>query len=135
LNGGSCWGKKCCCPQGFTGSRCETIVDPCKKFPSPCQNNGLCISNSTTFICKCLPSYTGIFCQTPIDPCIDITLCSGNGLCIANSSYTGYTCKCNDGYTGRSCNLAINFCLSSPCLNDGTCYQFINGYVCNCPKG
>ena len=29
----------------------------------------------------------------------------------------------------------INECDSNPCLNDGTCVDQVNGYVCNCRDG
>ena len=70
-----------------------------------------------------------------MNPCLNIALCSGNGVCTANNSYTGYTCTCNPGYTGINCNATINNCLSNPCINNGTCYSFINSYNCYCPLG
>ncbi|CAF5226988.1 unnamed protein product, partial [Rotaria magnacalcarata] len=42
LNGGSCFNGSCCCPSNFTGSLCETPMNPCGN--NPCQHNGLCLS-------------------------------------------------------------------------------------------
>ena len=32
-------------------------------------------------------------------------------------------------------NADINECSSNPCLNQGTCTDQVNGYVCNCQPG
>ena len=29
----------------------------------------------------------------------------------------------------------INECLSSPCENNGTCYDEVNGFICSCSAG
>ena len=29
----------------------------------------------------------------------------------------------------------IDNCKSNPCLNNGTCVEAVNGYVCACPAG
>jgi hypothetical protein len=49
---------------------------------------------------------------------------------VANYPYT-----CAAGYTGSSCQTEINECVSSPCLNGGTCVDAVNAFVCQCAPG
>lgn len=44
-------------------------------------------------------------------------------------------CLCVTGYTGLNCEVNINECDSSPCLNQATCVDALNSYVCKCPPG
>ncbi|KAJ7417533.1 hypothetical protein WISP_63915 [Willisornis vidua] len=39
------------------------------------------------------------------------------------------------GYTGLNCEVNINDCDSNPCLNQATCVDALNSYVCKCPPG
>lgn len=32
-------------------------------------------------------------------------------------------------------SIDVNECASSPCLNGGTCTEFVNGYTCACASG
>ena len=59
LNSGTCSNGKCNCPDGWTGSTCQTKQGniPC---PNNCSNNGTCDSN--TGKCKCNIGYNGVNC-------------------------------------------------------------------------
>jgi len=39
------------------------------------------------------------------------------------------------GFSGSRCEVNINDCLSSPCLNNGTCLDQVDGYLCDCLSG
>ena len=39
------------------------------------------------------------------------------------------------GYHGARCELEYNECLSSPCLNRGTCLDRVDNYECRCTHG
>ena len=47
-------------------------------------------------------------------------------------SDTAYECICRDGYEGSQCESEVNECLSSPCMNGGTCMDLLNAYSCQC---
>lgn len=39
------------------------------------------------------------------------------------------------GYTGTTCDTNINFCANSPCLNNATCTDLTDRYLCQCLPG
>jgi Notch-like protein len=48
---------------------------------------------------------------------------------------SNFTCTCKPGYTGRHCEIAIDYCISAPCQNNGTCVNSPYGYFCTCASG
>lgn len=57
MNGGTCNEGNCLCPDGYGGSRCETLLDAC--FNVTCQNGGVCIDGE----CDCVPGFEGPECE------------------------------------------------------------------------
>ena len=51
-NGGTCWNKRCCCVQGYTGVICGNDIYEC--LSSPCLNGGICEDDIGRYTCKCL---------------------------------------------------------------------------------
>ena len=91
-NGGSCWEGKCCCPAGFSGSKCEIKLDLCTV--SSCYNGGTCQASLNGFTCKCLDGFTGAYCQNQVDHCLSKP-CQNNGTCV--TLYQTYYCSCSIG--------------------------------------
>ncbi|CAF1683348.1 unnamed protein product, partial [Adineta ricciae] len=59
-------------------------------------------------------------------------VCNKHGTCIPNNS-NSFTCKCDAGFVGSTCNQELDECASNPCLNNGTCTDLENGFLCRCP--
>ncbi|XP_029048305.2 cubilin isoform X2 [Osmia bicornis bicornis] len=57
----------CVCDPGYTGTTCDTKIDPCT--PNPCRNNGVCVSSSTGINCDCPSTFTGSRCESPRQSC------------------------------------------------------------------
>ncbi|CAF3641598.1 unnamed protein product [Rotaria sordida] len=99
-----------------------------------CQN-GNCIHDFDRGKCLCHHGWYGDFCQININECEQGNNCSiENSIC--EDHLDGYyTCKCHQGFTGQYCETNIDECASSPCINNSTCIDLINGYMCNCTNG
>ena len=41
-------------------------------------------------------------------------------------------CVCHHGYTGQLCNVDIDECVTSSCMNSGSCVDKVAGYECSC---
>ena len=145
LNSGRCMDMDdgsymCECMSGYYGDDCEISVQPldfCAMVD--CLDNGNCTSGRDTFTCSCDDRYIGVDCA--ISTLSDDVSCAGNpcqhgSVCMNDaSSADGLRCFCSPGFTGSRCETNINDCLNSPCMNEGTCTDGINGYTCTCPSG
>ncbi|CAF2470777.1 unnamed protein product [Rotaria sp. Silwood2] len=124
-----------------------------------CTNGSICDFEERTTIsdhyqlasCNCLPQYDGILCELDYDGCTSGSACKVNwdnettciplnatdqltqsrsyycnGSCIKgyNSSVNGYTCDDID-----ECSLNPSVC------GNGTCFNLIGSYTCDCPSG
>ena len=154
-------GFTCLCLYGYTGRLCETDVDECLSIP--CQNNGTCVDSSGNFTCNCTAGFKGKQCSEDVDECEGVQACEATQFC--NNSYGGYECipfigwcqtsycnshgrceiledgrkgcSCAIGFTGPTCEYQLNEgnCFSNPCMNNGTCSDVNNEYVCDCISG
>ncbi|CAF3833457.1 unnamed protein product [Rotaria magnacalcarata] len=107
-------------------------------FNHVCENvncqNGLCYSDFDRGKCICNIGWNGDFCQMNINECELGNNCSKENSICEDHLDGYYTCKCQQGFTGQFCETNIDECASSPCANNGTCTDLIDGYLCNCTK-
>lgn len=65
-NGGTCENTapdryRCSCAEGFSGTNCEVVENPCA--PAPCRHGGRCRRTPQGFICACAPGWAGDTCE------------------------------------------------------------------------
>ncbi|XP_078256093.1 protein eyes shut homolog [Rhinoraja longicauda] len=127
---------KCHCKPGWMGSRCDGDIDECSS--DPCLNGGACQDLVGAYTCTCLDGYSGKNCQTDLDVCkenvLNFTRCLNGGICIDGPG-TNFSCWCLSGFGGQFCEKEVDECSSGPCLNNGFCQDYVNGYSCICTQG
>ncbi|CAB3400271.1 unnamed protein product [Caenorhabditis bovis] len=131
---GSCtsvWnGTICDCEKNWRGPHCQYPPNICTEFP--CENDGVCsLNDDNTFRCHCQKYYLGDKCEHE-GSCLRAKCVHGE--CIQHTPEK-HTCSCNVGYEGDTCNKRIDYCKSSPCMNNGSCENMLTGFKCNCPIG
>ncbi|KAJ8314221.1 hypothetical protein KUTeg_008782 [Tegillarca granosa] len=99
---------------------------------SPCKNRGVCFDTATGYTCRCAPGFFGNTCDTACRRNNNILLAElidSSSLCNSNHKQIAF-----DGV--KICLLVeIDECASSPCQNQATCVDQINGFTCICEKG
>ncbi|XP_046552994.1 sushi, von Willebrand factor type A, EGF and pentraxin domain-containing protein 1-like isoform X1 [Haliotis rubra] len=70
------------------------------------------------------------------DPCLSNATvpCENGGQCVSVSQ-NGTMCVCPAGYIGSWCETEVLECVSSPCINNGTCTEGVGNFTCNCSSG
>ncbi|XP_077865931.1 uncharacterized protein LOC100375718 [Saccoglossus kowalevskii] len=138
-----------CTDTGFDGVFCDHNIDDCVNVF--CQNGGTCHDEVKGYNCACFEGYAGQDCDIDIDEC-ESGPCLNGGQCLQRSNRTlydtgyfddafsydtasGFVCVCESGFEGTFCQVDIDECDSGPCVNSGTCEDFVNGYVCHCTAG
>ncbi|XP_075425526.1 delta and Notch-like epidermal growth factor-related receptor [Ascaphus truei] len=119
----------CTCLTGYTGQRCQSVVDHCS--PQPCGNGATCESSLSGFSCQCPEGFLGSLCEEKVDPCSP-TPCLNNGSCYPAG--LSYACSCSPGFTGPACAKLVDFCALSPCAH-GICRSVGTSYKCLCIPG
>ncbi|KAK7072579.1 hypothetical protein SK128_010113 [Halocaridina rubra] len=95
--------------------------------PSPCLNDGRCITKNGNHSCFCPPGYTGSFCQMTwceMAPCV-------RGQCQPGGP-DGYVCVCERGYGGPRCMERVSPCDGNPCQGRGDCISVNLTFHCQC---
>ncbi|XP_034260334.1 protein kinase C-binding protein NELL2 isoform X11 [Pantherophis guttatus] len=103
-NGGICIASNvCACPQGFTGSSCESDIDECSDGFVHCDSRATCINLSGWYHCECRDGYhdNGMFSSSG-ESCEDIDECGTGRHSCANDTICfnldgGYDCRCPHG--------------------------------------
>ena len=124
--------KYCKCLEGYSGSKCESIVEN-YECNLEC-NGGTCMvrqNSRDNFLpyCKCPEGYTGQNCKTKIEICGNNEyFCYNGGECVRDNDW--YTCKCFSA-AGQNCeHEATSSCEDSGgygsfCTNNGICKSFV----------
>ncbi|XP_036982712.2 hepatocyte growth factor activator isoform X2 [Artibeus jamaicensis] len=128
------WGY---CAQASEPQEGPAALDPCAS--SPCLNGGSCtrIQDPGAFHCSCTRAFTGPDCGT--ERCFDETrheyLEAGDRWARAHQGRVEQ-CECAGG-RAQCEDTRHTACLSSPCLNGGTCHLIVatGTTVCACPPG
>jgi hypothetical protein len=92
----------------------------------PCKNGATCENQFGSYKCICIDGFTGSDCSiSQLNPC-QFNKCapSGSQRCDITDD-SSYVCICKIGYTGELCETKINYCDATPCLNGGTCVEFL----------
>lgn len=85
---------RCICPDGYTGERCQIVVNPCSV--TTCYNGANCvIQNSTSAVCICRPGFAGIYCEQDIPECLSQP-CFNGGQC-SEPAPAAIKCTCPSG--------------------------------------
>lgn len=66
------------CPQGYTGSLCETRT-LCASMP--CLNGGICVVINDSYVCTCQPGFYGQNCQDDLHSNCALALCANGASC------------------------------------------------------
>jgi hypothetical protein len=99
----------CSCDSGFTGDLCSEDIDDCSSNPCDPIGTSNCFDlGANLFECKCIESYSGTYCEIQDSACIS-NPCENNGICIDDSTTTGFSCNCTENYSGIACNDTIIF--------------------------
>uniref|UniRef100_A0A665X8D2 Protein eyes shut homolog n=1 Tax=Echeneis naucrates TaxID=173247 RepID=A0A665X8D2_ECHNA len=120
----------CRCPAGFEGSWCEIDTNEC--FSNPCQNQGECVDQVSSYSCDCKMGFAGLHCEEDINECTS-SPCHNAAIC--QDLLNKFLCICPPGYFGTLCDLDVNECEVSPCLHEGVCINMPGGFKCACRPG
>ncbi|EFO27466.1 hypothetical protein LOAG_01014 [Loa loa] len=123
----------CECPDGYTGTNCETPVQNCSL--QPCLNGATCADiPGNNYTCICPKGFTGRYCQVVASSCSD-SPCQNGATCMEIHGI--FFCTCLSGWTGSTCDIEIRPCDVAHCFNGGKCVErnSAGDYDCLCPLG
>ncbi|XP_068444759.1 protein jagged-1a-like [Clinocottus analis] len=116
---------ECKCLYGWQGEYCDQCI------PHPGCVHGSCVE---PWQCLCDTNYGGQLCDKDLNTCATLQPCLNRGTC-SNTGPDKYHCSCPRGFSGVNCQRADHACLSSPCLEGGSCVETSRGFECRCAPG
>ncbi|XP_030591083.1 protein jagged-1a-like isoform X3 [Archocentrus centrarchus] len=116
---------ECRCLYGWQGDYCDRCI------PHPGCVHGSCVE---PWQCLCDTNYGGQLCDKDLNTCGTRQPCLNGGTC-SNTGPDKYHCSCPEGFSGINCQRVDHACLSSPCLNRGSCAETSQGFECHCAPG
>ncbi|KAF9406250.1 hypothetical protein HW555_013309, partial [Spodoptera exigua] len=135
----------CRCAEGFSGTDCERVDNPCA--PQPCVHGECSLAASPRgFACACARGWAGALCDQDVDDCASAP-CRNGATC--RDRLDAFVCDCAPGWTGPTCTEDINECEQrgadgavagaegalGPCVNAAACNNTAGGYSCACLAG
>ncbi|RXM35098.1 Fibropellin-1 [Acipenser ruthenus] len=121
---------RCICPDGFTGSFCETDIDYC--IGNLCSEHGTCLDQLYNYTCHCMLGHEEHVCETDTNECTSLP-CENGATCV--DLIGDFSCQCAIGFEGNNCEIEVDECLSDPCQNGATCSDELDAFGCLCPDG
>ena len=87
------WDNVCECKNGFSGEKCELILNECHR--EPCPSFKTCVPDSSPegYSCQCPTGFTGTHCSINISNCKDRKCSVVNPLTFSGRSYAQYSLK------------------------------------------
>jgi len=151
LNSGTCvsdgFSLSCVCTQFFTGTKCESVINPCLLADGPaiCKNGALCqldVTSANFYKCVCRTGFFGDLCQFSVITTSRTPSTSPSNLCSQNACGANavsctdlgvapfFSCNCKEGYTGPRCDLKIE---NPPCVDQEAtlCKVYAASNLCN----
>ncbi|KAJ8714307.1 hypothetical protein PYW08_007927 [Mythimna loreyi] len=136
----------CRCAEGFSGTDCERVDNPCA--PQPCVHGSCALTASPRgFACACQRGWGGALCDLDVDDCASAP-CRNGATC--RDRLDAFSCDCAPGWTGPTCSEDVNECEQKaaegagsgagegalgPCVNAAACNNTLGGYSCACLAG
>lgn len=89
----------CRCAEGFSGTDCERVDNPCA--PQPCVHGECSLAASPRgFACACQRGWAGALCDQDVDDCASAP-CRNGATC--RDRLDAFVCDCAPGWTGPTC--------------------------------
>lgn len=128
----------CSCAEGFSGSECERVDNPCATRPCAA---GVCRVSERPpgFECECREGWAGPLCDRDVDECA-ARPCANGATC--RDRENAFLCDCAPGWRGLTCIEDVDECAAEGvngslgvCVNAVSCENIAGGYRCGCVAG